>query len=332
MTEQQRVGQVPMTVQVERESSVVIRPLCEVDLPAADHIMRVAFGTLLGVPEPAAFFGDATWVPNRWRADPSAAWAAEWEGGVAGSIFLTRWGSFAFVGPLTVRPDLWGRGIGSRLMEPVMSLLAEGGIRLAGLFTGPQSPRHIGLYQKFGFWPRYLTAVMSKPVEPVRRGPRGERYSELSENEKAACLHACRDICNLLFEGLDPTPEVQAIEALGLGDTVLVRDGSELMGFAACHQGPRTEAGGGTGYIKFAAVRPQGDAGHWLGELLTVCEVFAASRGASRLTAGVNTSRHEAYRDMLQRGFRTDILGVAMHRPDEPGFSQAGIYVLDDWR
>jgi ribosomal protein S18 acetylase RimI-like enzyme len=321
-----------MRVPIERENGIVIRPLREADLSAADHIMRVAFGTLIGVPEPAGFFGDASWVPNRWRADRNAAWAADRDGEVVGSIFLTHWGSFAFVGPLTIRPDLWDRGIGSRLMEPVMSLLAEGGIRLAGLFTDPHSAKHIGLYQKFGFWPRYLTAVMSKSVESARSSLHWNRYSELSTDEKAVCLHACREICHSLFEGFDPTPEVRAIDTLGLGDTILIRDGSELAGFAACHQGARTEAGSGVCYVKFAAVRPQGDVGHWFAELLVACEAFAASRGASRLTAGVNTSRHEAYRHMLQRGFRTDILGVAMHRPNEPGFSRAGVYVLDDWR
>jgi len=35
---------------------------------------------------------------------------------------------------------------------------------------------------------------------------------------------------------------------------------------------------------------------------------------------------------MLERGFRTDIQGVTMHRPNEPGYSRVGVYVLDDWR
>ncbi len=294
--------------------------------------MRVAFGTLLGVPEPAGFFGDAAWVGNRWRADPGAAWAAELDGDVVGSSFLTRWGSFAFVGPVTVRPDVWGRGIGGRLMEPPVNLLSQGGIRLAGLFTGPQSPKHIGMYQKFGFWPRYLTAIMSKLVEPARPSLPTSHYSELSENERTACLQACRAIGDSLFEGLDPTPEVRAIAAQDLGDTVLVRDGSELVGFATCHQGSGTEAGSGVCYVKFAAVRPARQAERYFHELLTACESFAVSKGAARLVAGVNTARHEAYTSMLQRGFRTDILGVAMHRPNEPGFSHAGLYVLDDWR
>jgi GNAT superfamily N-acetyltransferase len=321
-----------MTPHQEHRADVVIRPVREADLPAADHVMRVAFGTFLGVPEPSGFFGDAAWVSNRWRADPGAAWAAELEGEIVGSCFLTRWGSFAFMGPLTIRPDVWDRGIGGRLMEPIMGLLSQGRIRLAGLFTFPHSPKHIGMYMKFGFWPRYLTAIMGKPVEPARSSLPGSRYSGLSASEKTACLQACRNVGDSLFEGLDPTPEVRAIEAQGLGDTVLIRDGSELVGFAACHQGARTEAGSGVCYVKFAGVRPEKQADRYFDELLMACESFAASKGASRLVAGVNTARHEAYTSMIQHGFQTEILGVAMHRPNEPGFSRAGVYVLDDWR
>lgn len=321
-----------MATRKERDKGVVIRPLRESDLPAADQIMRIAFGTLVGAPEPAGFFGDATWVANRWRADPNAAWAAEKDGEIAGSVFLTRWGSFAFVGPLTVRPDLWDHGVGSRLMEPVMGLLSGGDIRLAGLFTGPQSVKHIMLYQKFGFWPRYLTAVMGKPVETARASLSTRRYSDLSDNEKTACLLICRGIGDSLFAGLDPTPEIRAIQAQGLGDTILIRDGSELVGFATCHQGPQTEAGSGVCYVKFAGVQPGKQMDRYFEEILTACESFAASRGALRLVAGVNTARHEAFESMLQRGFRTEILGVAMHRPNAPGFSRPGLYVLDDWR
>ena len=48
--------------------------------------------------------------------------------------------------------------------------------------------------------------------------------------------------------------------------------------------------------------------------------------------AGVNLAREEAYRQMLARGFRTMIQGVTMHRPNEPGYSVPGLFVLDDWR
>ena len=41
-------------------------------------------------------------------------------------------------------------------------------------------------------------------------------------------------------------------------------------------------------------------------------------------------SRREAYRTMIERGFRTDLRLVAWHRHDDPGYSRPGIYVLDD--
>ena len=48
--------------------------------------------------------------------------------------------------------------------------------------------------------------------------------------------------------------------------------------------------------------------------------------------AGVNTARLDAYRRMVARGFRADLVGVAMERPDEPGYNRADVYAMDDWR
>ena len=35
---------------------------------------------------------------------------------------------------------------------------------------------------------------------------------------------------------------------------------------------------------------------------------------------------------MLAYGFRTDVQGLAMDRPDEAGYNRPGVYVIDDWR
>ncbi len=84
--------------------------------------------------------------------------------------------------------------------------------------------------------------------------------------------------------------------------------------------------------LKFGGVRPGADAARHFEQLLDACEALAALEGMARLVAGVNTGRHEAYRAMMAHGFRTDIQGVAMHRPNEPAYNRPGIYVLDDWR
>ncbi len=58
----------------------------------------------------------------------------------------------------------------------------------------------------------------------------------------------------------------------------------------------------------------------------------AAAVGGTRLTLGVNTARRDAYRHLLASGFRTDDVGVTMHRPDDEGYDRPEVHLLDDWR
>ena len=235
---------------------VAVRPLREDELDEADRIVRLAFGTFLGLPDPLAFMGDAGFVRTRWRADPAAAFAAEVGGELVGSNFAANWGSFGFFGPLTVRPDLWDRGVARRLLEPTMALFERWGTRHVGLFTFPQSPKHLGLYQAFGFWPRFLTPVMSKAVGGRRDAAGWSGYSAVPEREREGYLGACRELTDAIYGGLDLTGEIRAVQAQGLGETVLVGGGERLDGFAVCHCGPGTEAGGGACFVKFGAARP----------------------------------------------------------------------------
>ena len=311
---------------------ITVRPLRENDLATADHIMRLAFGTFLGLPEPTSFMGDAGYVRSRWRTDPEAAFGAEVGSELVGSNFATNWGSVGFFGPLTIRPDLWDRGVGKRLMVPVMECFAKWGTAHAGLFTFAHSQKHVGLYQRFGFWPRFLTAIMSKPVEATMQSPQWTRFSEVQEGEREPILSACRQLTDKIYEGLDVSGEINAVATLKLGDTVLLWGDAGLVGLAVCHCGPGTEAGSGTCFVKFGAARPGPTVGQDFDRLLKACEEMASKRGLSRLVAGVNAARHEAYRVMLERNFRTDIQGVSMHRPNEAGYNRPGVFLIDDWR
>jgi GNAT superfamily N-acetyltransferase len=313
-------------------SDIIVRPLRESETSAADAIMRLAFGTFIGLPDPMAFMGDAAYVRNRWRANPRAAFAAESAGELIGSNFATNWGSVGFFGPLTIRPDFWNRGVGKRLMEPIVELFDKWGTRHAGLFTFAQSQKHIGLYQRFGFWPRFLTAIMSKPVEHVSSASQWTRFSEVPAAERDSALSTCREVTDAIYEGLDVTSEIQAVAAQDLGDTVLLWDDSRLIALAVCHVGPGTEAGSGACYIKFGAVRPEAAAEKYFSRLIEACEEMALAQHASRIVAGVNTARHEAYQQMLAGGFRTDVQGVVMSRPNEAGYNRSGVYLIDDWR
>jgi GNAT superfamily N-acetyltransferase len=312
-------------------AAVRIRPLAAGDLDEADRICRVAFGTFVGVPEPERFFGDADMVRTRWRADPGAALAAEIGGRLTGSNFAANWGSVGFFGPLTVAPEYWDRAVGQRLLDATMDLFAAWGTRHAGLFTFAQSAKHVGLYQKYGFWPRFLTAVMTSPVRPGS-GPGSMRLSALDDAGQAGAVAAVRDLTEAVYPGLDVSLEIESVLAQGLGDIVLIDDASGVQGVAICHVGAGTEAGSGACYVKFGAVRPGPDAERLFGLLIDACHALAAERGVPALVAGANAGRDRAWRVLADRGFRRSFQGVAMHRPNEPGYSTSDSFVIDDWR
>jgi len=309
-----------------------IAPLSERDLPQADHIFRVAFGTYLGVPDPETFWRDRDYVYGRWRAPHVAAFGARIDGDLAGSNFATQWGSVGFFGPVTVRPDLQERGIAKALVGATVDQFDAWGTTHDGLFTFAQSAKHVALYQKFGFYPRFLTAIMFAPAQRSETAPGTSRFSTLTDAGKAEALRASREVTETLYPGLDLSEEIAAVDAQGLGDTVLVEGAGGLAAFAICHHGPRSEAGEGNCLIKFGAVRATPSADKDYGRLLDAAEALAVSAAMPNLLAGVNLARHEAYQHMLARGFRTAIQGVNMHRRNEPGYCRPGIYAIDDWR
>ncbi len=316
----------------ERAAAVAIRPMLKADLDAADRVLRLAFGTRLRLPDPMQFRGDSRILQPRWAAGPDTGFVAETDGRIAGSVIGMDWGRVFVLGPLSVAPEYSGRGIARLLMKALMNRIDALGFDLAGLFTFPDSPTHIRLYESFGFVPNTLTPVMAKAVEQAPSPPSGfALYSGLSQAEQSAALAECRAVSGSVFPGLDLSREIRAIAAQGLGETLLLRaKGGGLAGFALCHVGPGSEAGSGTLFVKFAACRPGDQAG--FERLLASCEGLARAKGMARLVAGCNTARVEAYRLMQARFFRAEIIGVAMHRPGQTGYNRPGIFALDDWR
>src|SRR5579862_8428514 len=191
------------TSSIQKQPEITIRPVREADLPEADRIVRLAFGTFLGLPDPMKFMGDASYVRTRWLADPGAVFGAEIAGELVGTNYITRWGSVGFFGPLTIRPDLWDRGIAQALLAPTMELFDRWGVSHAGLFTFAASTKHVNLYQKFGFWARFLTALMSLPVTSKPLAVDWSAFSELSVDEKQSCVQACRELTSSIYAGLD---------------------------------------------------------------------------------------------------------------------------------
>ena len=320
---------------LDRLSMADVRPLTEHDLSEAQRIVRRAFGTFLGVADLDNFWTDLDYVYGRHAAEHTASFAADHNGQLVGVNFATNWGSIGFFGPICVRPDLWNSGIAQPLVDAARRQFDRWGTRHAGLCTFPHSTKHIWLYQKFGFYPRYLTMLMAAPVPANGSAllPAEARYSALSPDARREAEEASRAMADEVFEGLDLRGEIRTVAARNLGDTLMIWDSSgRLAAFAICHWGPASEAGEGCLFVKFGAVRPGPQAGNHFAALLDAAGALARSVGMANVLAGVNTSREEAYTQMLARGFRSRMHLITMHRPNEPGYSRPGLFVLDDWR
>jgi GNAT superfamily N-acetyltransferase len=300
------------------------------EVEEAARILRLAFGTFLGVPNPLDFMGDRDLLTPRWRSSHVKVLAARDAGRLIGTNVVTRWGSFGFFGPLTVLPEYWDRGVAQRLLEATMTIFERWGVRHTGLYTFAQSAKHVALYQKFGYWPRYLTAIMTGPSE-AEGAEVPTLLSSFNKSRREQAIQACARLTHKIDKGLDLTGEIRAVLAQRTGDVVLCYTGSVLDGFAVCQNGPGSEGGEKTCYVKFGAARGGSGAGKRFAQLLAACEGFASSRRAT-IEAGVNLARQDAYGHMRSRGYRVTMQGVAMQRPHAEGFNRADAYVIDDWR
>jgi len=317
-------------------NDVMIRHMTEEDIQEADKIIRLAFGTFRGIEDPESYRADSRYAYPRYHADPSASFVAELNGKIIGSNFGLHWGSVGIFGPLTIHPDYWDNGVGSKLMESVVRCFEKWGVTHSGAMTFANSPKHINLYRKFGYHPRFLIPVMSKKIEPKSIPSNSKytwtRYSE-SKISPGKYLDECKQVTNTVYPDLDLQLEIKAVDKMGLGDTVILIDESkEIVGFAICHCGIHTEAGDDKCYVKFGAVKTNSNSQSNFRNLLNACQEFAISKSLSTLVAGTSMGRHNAYQSMLNQNFSIDFLGVSLHQPNNDAYNVADSYVVDDWR
>ena len=84
--------------------------------------------------------------------------------------------------------------------------------------------------------------------------------------------------------------------------------------------------------MKFGCVGPGRNAIENFERLLQACEFLASKKNVSRLVAGMNTARHQAYQVMIGKGFWIDFEGVVMQKPNEPAYNRPDVFIIDDLR
>src|SRR2546428_2503939 len=163
--------------------------------------------------------------PDVWRyalldaGDGAMLWRDETDQ-VAAFNIAHRSGLEGWMGPLAVRPDRQGSGVGKTIVRAAAGWLIEQGVTTLGLATKPRTVENIGFYAQVGFVPGHLTVTMTNDI-----ATRGHRPPVLLSARQGRAptpgLDAVRDLVRALARGCGLTREILLTAQLGPGDTSL---------------------------------------------------------------------------------------------------------------
>lgn len=182
--------------------------------------------------------------PQVWRyaIEDAAAGAMVWRdarGQIAAFNMVHHSGVEGWMGPLAVRTDHQGSGAGKVVVERGIGWLKEQRARVIGLETMPRTMDNIGFYSGIGFVPGKLTVTLTLDASSGERAP--ELFGRLSSSDREDHLAAIHSLVQRVATGYDFTREIELTDSLALGDTLMLRDGDMLTGFALCHTAPLVE-------------------------------------------------------------------------------------------
>lgn len=182
--------------------------------------------------------------PAVWRyaiedaGDGAMLWRDD-RGAIAAFNIAHRSGVEGWMGPLAVRDDCQGAGHGKMTVNAGIAWLRAAGCRVIGVETMPRTMENIGFYAGLGFVPARLTVTLTVEAEHGARAP--HLLSALRASEQADAVRECATLVSEALPGYDYTREILLTQELALGDTLLVRAGDALAGFALCHSAPLVE-------------------------------------------------------------------------------------------
>lgn len=324
-----------------RSSPVKIRRVRKGDLSKVKDVVEQAFGDFyerqLGS-RPRQVFGGAQYVHHRWLMEPWGCFVAEeGDGKIVGVSVAVIWGMVGLVGPIAVLTAYQNQGIGQQFLKAAQSFFEENKVALQGLVTYPGSPKHLCFYQKHGFRPKGLVAITFKSLDrgeimPVKHALAIHRFSALEEVRKKSMMQKFRRLTNSIYRGMDVGKEVEIVDGLALGDTLLMEKGHELVGFAIYHTPGVSEAPQGSLYLKFLALNSRHKKPEYFHQLLAALEEVAHAAGLQRVIAPVYTYYWVAYQALLERGYQIDTTMVRLKRGKLQDYEHPDDFVLDDWR
>ncbi|MEO7362798.1 MAG: GNAT family N-acetyltransferase [Gemmatimonadaceae bacterium] len=235
-------------------------------------------------------------------------------------------GAEGWMGPLCVRPEHQGSGLGKTIVLAGQRWLEQHGASVIGLETMPRTMDNIGFYSGLGFVPGPLTITLMLDVRAEQVAP--VLMSRLSIFERDDAMEGCRALTESVSPRYDFTREIELTEKLSLGDTILLGPIKTPIGFALCHLAPLVEGRVRDELRVLKLVLAHRDD---LPELVRhTCE-HARRSGARRVAFRVQGVYTDVYRTLVQMGARvrwTD-LRMSVHGWTERTPSEG--MVLSNW-
>ena len=257
----------------------------------------------------------------RYAIDDAGDGAMVWrdaDGHMVAFNMVHRSGTEGWMGPLAVRPDRQGEGLGSLMVRTGIDWLRALGATTIGLETMPRTVDNIGFYSRIGLVPGHLTVTLVHDVP--RRATAGAELLSRAAGAPDDGIEECRLLVQSLLPGVDFTREIALTRELAIGDTTLIREGGELVAFALWHSTPLA-AGRPKDELRVLKLVARDPAA--FDRLLDALPAAAAGERVGRIAVRCQTEFAPAYLRLVARGYRvhwTDLRmtldGFEQHAPN----------------
>lgn len=268
--------------------------------------------------------------PAIWRFAIAAAGdgALHWRDGrghLAAFNVVHTLGSEGWMGPLAVRPDCQGHGLGRRIVQAGVDLLKAKGCRVIGLETMPRTVDNIGFYSRLGFRPGHLTVSVTREADSGEGVP-AQLASRLGP--PAVWIEELRGLVAGVMPGLDIGREVVLTLDQSLGDVTAVRDGDRWRAAALWHSAPLA-LGRPADELRILKLVASDRASFRAVVQGVIAE--AAARRIGRVAIRCQTAYREAYGDLMALGFRVHWTDLRMVLADHPEVAPRTGVVFSNW-
>lgn len=269
--------------------------------------------------------------PLIWRyalddaADGALIWRDE-RGSIAAFNMVHRSGTEGWMGPLAVRSDQQGHGLGKDIVMRGVDWLRAHGATVIGLETMPRTMDNIGFYSRLGFTPGNLTLTLA--LDAARHDGDLDVLSRLGLQARADAMTECKALVDHTMPGSDYTREIAVTRDLELGDTLLLRDGDRLAGFALAHTAPLVE---GRTREELRVLKLVLDDEHRFAAFARLIANFARQSGVRRVSFRVQGEYADAYRQLIAMGAQVRWSDLRMSLDGYRDIKPAAGMVLSNW-